>query len=851
MAADRAAGGRRSVGGDPARRRRHRHADRHVRDGKFVLSHFSGARPLRLELTPQPDGTLAVVQNNDKPLTATARRSRRRAKGLPRAERSVALHQRQGSDRAVPFQLSRSRRQVVSNTDPRFRGKVVIVSIGGSWCPNCHDEAPFLVELYKKYRETGLEIVELSFEEEAQIKNPVRAARVQQTVRRRLHRADPRRAERAERQGAAGGEPQLVPDHVLPRARRPRPQRARRLCRARRAASSTRSEGRSRRRWSSACSRRSRLRAIRGASDRSADTRIGAVHLTISDLRRSVRFYETHLGFAVHRRDDRTAWLGAGGADLLVLSQCERAPRVRGTTGLYHFAILVPSRADLARALRRLVATDTVMQGAADHGVSEALYLADPDGNGIEIYRDRPRDEWPIVDGQLRMGADPLDFDGAACREPGRDGRGARRRRTVIGHVHLHVSRLDDAERFYVDVLGFELMQRYGPSALFVSAGGYHHHIGLNTWAGVGAPPPPPGAIGLRHFARQLPTRRRASGRRTRARRRHHAGTTDDGPLVHDPAKNAVLLRTERLRLMLKARAKPRALASDLRAHSSQSLVPYRLSAAILRRMRASIASFSSPRCRARAPRRRTARAGAGLRPRHQQRPHRRRHRQPVVPRRRRRARRHDRRASRRGSTRRRRASIDAAGKVVAPGFIDIHTHARRGIFEVPTADNYVRQGVTTLIEGPDGSSPLPIKPFLDRVAALAGHAELRPVRRPGHRCAMQVIGPVNRKATADELEKMRGLVRQGMRGRRVRPELGSVLRARHVHADRRSRSSSRRSPGRMGGIYISHMRDEAARRPRQRPARRSRSARRAACRRRSRTTRSSARRTGARASTR
>src|SRR6478672_2012078 len=142
-----------------------------------------------------------------------------------------------------------------------------------------------------------------------------------------------------------------------------------------------------------------------------AKAHIGAVHLTTSDLNRAVRFYEAHLGFIVHRRDDQTARLGAGGPDLLVLTQCESAPRVRGTTGLYHFAILVPSRADLARSLRRLVATDTIMQGAADHGVSEALYLADEDGNGIEIYRDRPRDQWPIVGGHLRMGADPIDLD--------------------------------------------------------------------------------------------------------------------------------------------------------------------------------------------------------------------------------------------------------------------------------------------------------------------------------------------------------------------------------------------------------------------------------------------------------
>jgi catechol 2,3-dioxygenase len=274
-------------------------------------------------------------------------------------------------------------------------------------------------------------------------------------------------------------------------------------------------------------------------------TTIGAVNLTISDLRRSIRFYETHLGFSVHRRDDRTASLGAGGADLLVLTQCETAPRVRGTTGLYHFAILVPSRADLARSLRRLVATDTIMQGAADHGVSEALYLADEDGNGIEIYRDRPRDQWPIVGGHLQRGADPFDLD-ALLTEAGRaDSAAGLPAGTTNGHVHLHVSRLEDAHAFYVDLLGFELMQRYGPSALFVAAGGYHHHVGLNTWAGVGAPPPPPGAIGLEHFVVMLPddaARDSVVGRLTAAG--IVPEPVDGGLLVHDPAKNAILLKT-------------------------------------------------------------------------------------------------------------------------------------------------------------------------------------------------------------------------------------------------------------------------------------------------------------------
>jgi len=273
---------------------------------------------------------------------------------------------------------------------------------------------------------------------------------------------------------------------------------------------------------------------------------IGEVHLTISDLDRSIRFYQAHLGFHLHSRDGRLARLGAGGGvDLLVLEQCESAPRVRGTTGLYHFAILVPSRADLARALRRLVETETVMQGAADHGVSEALYLADPDGHGIEIYRDRPRAEWPVVNGQLRMGADPVDLD-ALLAEAGTGGGAGLASTSVMGHVHLHVSALDAAQHFYVDVLGFDLMQRYGPSAVFVSAGGYHHHIGLNTWAGVGAPPPPPGAIGLKHFVVHLSSADELRRLLDRLRAASvEVDETGDGVLVRDPSQNSIRFRAD------------------------------------------------------------------------------------------------------------------------------------------------------------------------------------------------------------------------------------------------------------------------------------------------------------------
>jgi catechol 2,3-dioxygenase len=268
---------------------------------------------------------------------------------------------------------------------------------------------------------------------------------------------------------------------------------------------------------------------------------IGAVHLTVSDLGRSARFYRDRLGFALHALEAPRATLGAGGPDLLVVEADAHAPRAERTTGLYHFAILVPSRAELARSLRALAEGRVDLQGAADHGVSESLYLADPDGNGIEIYRDRPREEWPFVAGRLRMVTDPLDLHALASEAAFSDA--ALAERTTIGHVHLRVADLAASERFYVDVLGFELTQRFGPAALFVAAGGYHHHVGMNTWDSAGAPPPPAGAIGLRHFEVVLPDRAAVEAVTVRARA---AGLpvedVDGAALVRDPSSNGILL---------------------------------------------------------------------------------------------------------------------------------------------------------------------------------------------------------------------------------------------------------------------------------------------------------------------
>lgn len=274
-------------------------------------------------------------------------------------------------------------------------------------------------------------------------------------------------------------------------------------------------------------------------------TTIGAVELTVSNLDRSLAFYEQRLGFKLHHREGDGAAIGAGGQDLLVLRENPLARHVRGTTGLYHFAVLLPSRRDLALALRQIAITRTPLGGASDHLVSEALYLDDPDGNGIEIYRDRPRHEWPHSgDGVLQMATDPLDLDGILYEIEGYDDDWpGLPLETMIGHMHLHVAQIEAARQFYCDVLGFDLMVRYGSSALFVSAGGYHHHIGLNVWNGVGAPPPPANATGLRYFVIRLPDEaaRSAVAERLQAAEvsiEDHA----DGLLVRDPSQNALVL---------------------------------------------------------------------------------------------------------------------------------------------------------------------------------------------------------------------------------------------------------------------------------------------------------------------
>jgi catechol 2,3-dioxygenase len=280
-------------------------------------------------------------------------------------------------------------------------------------------------------------------------------------------------------------------------------------------------------------------------------TTVGTVALTVSDLARSQAFYERVLGLE-GVPDDRgdLALFAPGGREsgarpLVALHPDASAPPLaRRATGLFHLALLFPDRRALAFALARLAANRYPLDGASDHLVSEALYLSDPDGNGIELYRDRPREQWRYRDGQLAMATLPLDLDDllselrdvTALEDQAAPG-------TRMGHVHLQVSDLSSTEAFYAGVLGFDVVVRGYPGALFVSAGGYHHHLGLNTWNSAGSPPPPPGAIGLRSYDVVLPD---AAAVETVLGRVRAAGVsvvdTADGPLVRDPSGNGIVL---------------------------------------------------------------------------------------------------------------------------------------------------------------------------------------------------------------------------------------------------------------------------------------------------------------------
>ena len=276
----------------------------------------------------------------------------------------------------------------------------------------------------------------------------------------------------------------------------------------------------------------------------SPQTSMGAVHLTVSDLERSLTFYRDVLGLAALAREDGRASVGTGERELLVLVAEPGARPAYGHTGLYHFALLLPERADLAAWLAHVARERVPLAGLSDHFVSEAIYLSDPDGHGIEVYWDRPREVW---EGQVgaRMTTLPLDTRGllGELDDPATTPFDGLPAGTVMGHVHLRVAAIADTVAFYRDVLGFGLMAQLGAQAAFLAAGGYHHHLGANTWESAGATAPPAGTAALRQATIVLPDadeRDRMVDRLERAG--HEARAGDDGPVAVDPSGNALLL---------------------------------------------------------------------------------------------------------------------------------------------------------------------------------------------------------------------------------------------------------------------------------------------------------------------
>lgn len=272
---------------------------------------------------------------------------------------------------------------------------------------------------------------------------------------------------------------------------------------------------------------------------------IGGAHLRVSDLERSLAFYERVLGLEVQDRDRTHAALGAGARLLFTLREVASVvPRPRRSTGLYHAAVLVPNRASLGQVLARIVEARWPLQGASDHGVSEAIYLADPDGIGLEVYRDRPVSDWPRAGDTWAMVTEALGVRALLDEAVGAGAVPPRApARTTLGHVHLQVRDIGEAEGFYHGALGFDVTQRMAPSALFVSAGGYHHHVGLNTWGVAGAPPQPDQSPGLDYFDVAFPSAAALDVAREMMGRRGVAmDAVEGGWLARDPSSNAVRL---------------------------------------------------------------------------------------------------------------------------------------------------------------------------------------------------------------------------------------------------------------------------------------------------------------------
>ena len=286
------------------------------------------------------------------------------------------------------------------------------------------------------------------------------------------------------------------------------------------------------------------MRAVAAVEEIAPATTVGTVELTVADLERSLDYFRSSIGLDVLEQGQGRASLGAGGSELLVLVEEPGARPADGYSGLFHFALLVPTRADLARWLAHAIRDRVTLTGLSDHAVSEALYLRDPDHHGIEIYADRPRAQWEGKVGRL-MTTLPLDTESllGELDDPESADFDGLPAATTMGHIHFRVASIPETVAFYHEVIGFPLMGQFGNQAVFLAAGGYHHHVAGNTWESAGAPPAPAGFASLRHATLVLPDDDERA--RVLARVEQHGvpvGEREGEPLVADPSGNTLVL---------------------------------------------------------------------------------------------------------------------------------------------------------------------------------------------------------------------------------------------------------------------------------------------------------------------
>lgn len=269
-------------------------------------------------------------------------------------------------------------------------------------------------------------------------------------------------------------------------------------------------------------------------------TRPLQVRLTVADLDRSLKFYRDLLQMEAKVDEETgTARLAAtsGSESLIVLQEQPSIGAASSShSGLYHYAILLPDRSSLAAVVTQLVHARWSFDGFSDHGVSEAVYLPDPDGHGIELYRDRPREQWDHSGGEIQMPTEPLDLDDLLSEAPEGDGWEGFPAGTTLGHIHLHVPNLDQAVAFYREAVGFQLTHRYRGQALFFAAGGYHHHLGANIWAGRGTSPAPGDKARLTGYTFGVPSTEEAERIYERLQAAGHQPEGGGGVSCRDPA---------------------------------------------------------------------------------------------------------------------------------------------------------------------------------------------------------------------------------------------------------------------------------------------------------------------------